>query len=225
MLEETLAVYLIVAGALLGLAGLIGLWMAAARIHWAWLLGLLLPPSFPVVAVAFAIRHRRQARWPTGLLLVGLGLAVTPAAVNRIAQHFLDLGPREKWVDGEMHLTLTGWEQDDYSILRLRPGAVVVQMANPDVNDATLEYLRGMKALRVLDLNDTAITDAGLETIAALPALEELRLARTRITDEGFRRHLLDKPSLRAVDLTGTPVKGKTKRTWEDTRPGRLLID
>ena len=48
----------------------------------------------------------------------------------------------------------------------------MLQMANPDVTDRTLESLKGMKALKELDLNDTQVTDAGLDILSDLPALE-----------------------------------------------------
>lgn len=225
MFEETHVSYLVVSGLLLAVVGLVWLLIAAARVHWGWLVGMLLPVVNVVVGPVFVVRHAARARWPLRLLGLALVLAGGPIVVNRIAQHFIDLGPREKVVEGELHLTLTGWDQDDYSILERRLAAVVVQMANPDVTDATLQYLRGMAALRSLDLNDTGISDDGLAVLAELPALEELRLARTKITDEGFRQHLAAKESLRKLDLTGTAVKGKTKRQWRSARAGRLLLD
>jgi hypothetical protein len=103
--------------------------------------------------------------------------------------------------------------------MQARHEAAVVQMANDDVADQTLEYLRGMDHLYSLDLNGTGITDQGLEILAGLPALRELRLARTRITDEGFKKFLADKESLLKLDLTGTAIKGKTKRDWKKLRP------
>jgi len=42
---------------------------------------------------------------------------------------------RERLVDGQAHLTLTGWDRDDYSVLQARPQTVVLQMANADVTD------------------------------------------------------------------------------------------
>ena len=74
----------------------------------------------------------------------------------------VDLGPRDKNVDGERHVTLTGWDRGDYSVLRLMPDVSVLQMANADVTDDVLEGLRGMKNLHELDLNGTQVTDAGL---------------------------------------------------------------
>jgi hypothetical protein len=44
-------------------------------------------------------------------------------------------------------------------------------------------------------------------------------LARTHITDEGFKAHLASKESLLKLDLTGTEIKGKTKRDWKNAKP------
>jgi hypothetical protein len=134
-------------------------------------------------------------------------------------------GGREKQVQDELHITLTGVSAADYALLRNKPNVVVLQMANPAVNDETLLYLRGMDRLRELDLNDTKVTDEGLAVLAELPRLEELRLARTAITDAGFHKHLLGMESLNKLDLTGTKVKGKTKREWKKAKEGREYLD
>ena len=105
------------------------------------------------------------------------------------------------------------------------PDVVVLQMANPDVTDETLELLRGLNQLRKLDLNNTQVTDAGLVVLAGLPRLERLRLGHTKITDEGFRTHLAGLASLQQIDVTGTAVKGKTKRNGRRAKPGREYLD
>ena len=97
---------------------------------------------------------------PLVLVVLGLLVAATPAVYTLFVP--LDLGPREKLVDGERHLTLTGSDRKDYSVLKLKPDVVVLQMANPDVTDQSLESLKEMKALQELDLNGTQVTDAGL---------------------------------------------------------------
>lgn len=127
-------------------------------------------------------------------------------------------------MDGELHITLTGWEQNNYDVLRARPKTVVLQMANADVSDATLEHLRELPLLRELDLNDTQITDAGLATLAELPALETLRLRNTKITDAGFKQHLFDGERLIELDLTGTQVASATVRAWKTLKEGRKAL-
>ena len=68
-------------------------------------------------------------------------------------------------VDGSGISHLTGWDRDDYSILRLNPMSSVLQMANPDVTDESLESLHGDEKLQELDLNGTQVTDAGLKIL------------------------------------------------------------
>jgi hypothetical protein len=200
------------------------LWMIvrAFRVHWAWGVGLLL---FPPSVLLFIPLHFRKAWAPLLLFLVAGAALAAPYGLNYYYQLHPNLGPREKIVDGEVHVTLTGWNGTDYSVLQTHPDIVVLQIANADVNDATLDHLKGMQKLRELDLNDTAVTDAGLAILAGLPQLRELRLARTKITDEGFAKYLAAKESLRKLDLTGTPVKGKTKRLWKQAQPGRDYVD
>ena len=127
-------------------------------------------------------------------------------------------------MDGELHITLTGWEQNNYDVLRARPKTVVLQMANADVSDATLEHLRELPQFPELELNDTQITDDGLATIAELPALETLRLRNTKITDAGFKQHLFDGERLIELDLTGTQVASATVRAWKTRKEGRKAL-
>jgi hypothetical protein len=136
----------------------------------------------------------------------------------------LDLGERDKLVNGQRHLTLTGWDRKDYSILAQKRDVVVLQMANPDVTDQTLELLKDMKVLQKLDLNDTQVTDAGLKILKDLPALATLWLARTKITDQGFRDALFDKDSLMQLELSGTSVSRETAQAWHDAKSGRRVL-
>ena len=127
-------------------------------------------------------------------------------------------------VEGEKHLTLTGSDAKEAPDLQKKQDVAVLQMANPDVTDRSLEELKGMKVLRDLDLNGTQVTDAGLEILKDLPALAALRLARTKITDAGFRSALLGKDSLMQLDLRGTKVSDETVRAWRDAKPGRRVL-
>jgi Leucine Rich repeat len=220
--EEYLA-YVLAAGAVLLLAAWVWLLIAAFRRHPLWGFGCLFVPPLLLV---FALCNWRQARGPVGLALFGAVVLVAPFAVNRVQQHFIDYGPRDKVVDGEQHVTLTGWDRPpaEYAGLRGRPAVVVLQMANPDVTDDTLDYLDGMTKLRELDLTDTQVTDRGLAKLAGIGTLEDLRLKNTAITDEGFRAHLMPLESLRRLDLTGTKVTGATAREWKAAKPDRRVM-
>jgi hypothetical protein len=218
---EAYSFYVLLLSLALGIVGSIWLFVIACRERVLWgLASLLVLP-----AVIFVCSHWRKSRWPVRMLLLAGVLGAAPYGVNYYHEYFGTLGPREKLVEGERHITLTGWSGADYSFLQGKPDVVVLQMANPDVSDETLSYLRGMDRLRELDLNDTKVTDEGLAVLAEMPHLEELRLARTAITDAGFRKHLLGKESLRKLDLTGTTkVEGKTMREWKKEKAGREYL-
>jgi hypothetical protein len=218
---EKYSLYVLLLSLALAVVG--SLWLLAVafkeRVIWAIALLFVLP------ALVFVVLHWRKARPPVLVLLLAGVLGAAPYGVNYYNKRFPDLGPREKLVNGERHITLTGWDRTDYPLLQYKPDVVVLQMANPDVNDDTLNYVRGMNQLRELDLNDTKVTDEGLAVLAELPRLEDLRLARTAITDEGFQKYLAAKESLRKLDLTGTKVKGKSKRDWKKAKAGREYLD
>jgi hypothetical protein len=235
---EQYAVYAVVAGALLLAVGSIWLLVRAFRTNVWW--GLLALLFFPIGAIVFAVHNWKRARWPVILAVVGGLVLAAPFAVNYYQQRYLDLGEREKIVDGELHLTLTRWDKKDYSFLRLKPQTVVLQMANADVTDQTLEYVRGMKGLHVLDVSDSQVTDAGLDVLAelpnlqvlylsrtqvtdaglaklkGLPALRRLYLAGTKITEQGFKDHLATLPSLRFIDADQTAVPKSALRAWRN---------
>jgi Leucine Rich repeat len=214
MLEQY-GLYFLLAGLVLGVIGWIWLVVAAFKVGFLWGLCGLIPP----LGLLFIARHYRRARGPFFVLLLAALVFATPFGMNFYAQHFIKLGPHERVVDGELRITLTGLKDFDYSKIEARRDAAVLQMANEDVNDETLEYLKGMDRLYSLDLNGTRVTDKGLAIVASLPRLRELRLARTKITDEGFKKYLASKESLLKLDLTGTDVKGKTKRDWKKEKP------
>jgi hypothetical protein len=169
-----------------------------------------------------AFRHWRKGLAP--LMLIGIGLVVTgfPPVYRLLVP--IDLGPRERIVDGQRHITLTGWDRNDYTFLGSKHDVAVLQMANHDVMDQTLELLKGMNALKDLDLDNTQVTDAGLRILKDLPALNALHLRNTRITDQGFQEELARKESLQLLDLTGTQVSGETAQAWRKAKSGRRVL-
>jgi hypothetical protein len=220
---EKYGFYLLVLGVALAGGGWLWLLVRAFKVRVLWGLALLLCPP---AAFFFGRRHFRRAAGPLLLLLLGGAVVATPYCLSFYERHFRKLEPYEQRVDGELRLTLTGLKNFDYGALEGRREVAVLQMANADVDDQTLEHLRGLDQLRSLDLNDTRITDEGLRLLADLPRLKELRLARTAITDEGFKKYLAPKESLLKLDLTGTAVQGKTKRDWKKLKPGeREYVD
>jgi Leucine Rich repeat len=197
----------------------IWLLLRAFRQHrmWGWS-SLFVPP----VGLLFATRHPHRAAAPVILLILAVLVAVVPAVYILCVR--VDLGPRVNIVDGQRHVTLTGWDRADYSVLRLMPDVSVLQMANADVTDHVLELLSGMKNLKELDLNGTQLTDAGLGILRDLPVLATLRLARTKITDKGFCDVLSTKDSLMQLDLQHTQVSPESIKAWRSARPNRKAM-
>ena len=57
-----------------------------------------------------------QGLGPLALIVIGLTITAFPPTYQLLVP--INLGPRERIVDGERHLTLTGWDRKDYSFLR-----------------------------------------------------------------------------------------------------------
>jgi hypothetical protein len=220
---ERYAFFVVLAGVALVAAGYLWLLVKAFRVRTLWGLAVLLV----LPALAFVARHFRKSAGPLALMAAGAAVAALPPAYNFYRLRHLDLGPRERVVDGERHVTLTGWDRTDYSVLKSRPDTAVLQMANPDVTDGTLEYLRGMTGLRELDLTDTQVTDAGLAVLKELPNLQDLRLTRTRVTEQGVREQVLTLPNLRRLDVRGLKLPRPLLRNWKNADPQRrdYLLD
>lgn len=217
-LEQT-ALWVVLAGLSLVALGMFWLITEAFLTHWGWGLGVL--ALFPLMAPIYLVKHWRSARGPFLLMLLGLAIAATPPIWSRARP--IDLGPIDKEVNGERHLTLTGWDRPpyDYVLLRQKPDTVLLQMANRDVTDDTLRFLDGMTQLRELDLNHTRITDAGLAALAQLPALETLRISDTAITDAGFKEHIATLPNLKRLEARETAISADAIQEWRKAKPGR----
>jgi hypothetical protein len=175
-----------------------------------------------------AIWRKRDARRflaPAILIAGGLVVGGVPFAAQHLYLAIVGLGERERVIDGERYLNLTGWDREDYAILAHRPDVVVLEMGNPDVTDATLALLTDLHRLRELTLNDSCVTDAGLATLARLPALETLRLARTKITPDGLRTFLAaPPPRLMQLDVSGLGIPATMLRDWKNAGPERRYV-
>ena len=163
--------------------------------------------------------HWSRLKYGGLAILFGVAIIVGPAYYSRM--QVIDLGPRQVLVNGEKHITLTGWDGQDYAVLQGHPETIVLQIANPDVTDQTTEYLADMANLRELDLNDSQITDAGLANIAKLTGLQTLRLRGTQITDVGMHEHLSRLPNLQRLDLRQTAVTAEAIELWKSNGEGR----
>ena len=214
-MSETVGLYFLAGGAALMLLAQLWLVIAAFRQHLGWGFAVLL---LPPVGLIFLLLHFRRAAIPVLVFLVGLAVGATPYVVNHFYSPEVHLSEHERVVEGEPTLTVTGLQNYNYASLADKPYLEVLQMANPDVTDQTLVYLRGMTKLRELDLNNTQVGDEGLKVLAGLPKLAILRLKGTHITYEGFRQTLADKESLLELDLRATKVTAATRQAWLDAR-------
>jgi Leucine-rich repeat (LRR) protein len=126
--------------------------------------------------------------------------------------------------DGSYTIGLTGWNRNDYSALENYSRIAKLSMANADVTDQTLQYIRHCQELRELDLSRTQVTDEGLAALAALPKLEVLAMRGTRVTDAGFKQHLEALPALMVIDFRDTGVSLETQRQWKKAMKGRKFL-
>ncbi len=164
---------------------------------------------------------RRRLLNPAVVLGAGLVIGAAPFAWQRAYLAIHGLAERERIVDGERALTLTGWDRSDYSIVATRPDLAILEMSNPDVTDETLAVLRDLPRLKELSLDDSAVTDRGLAALSGLPALESLRVARTKITPEGVAAFLASPPpKLRQIDVSGNGIPAEILRAWKEAGTG-----
>lgn len=220
---EYAAFCILVVAALTAAAGWVWFLIAAFRHGWGWGIGALLFP--PVALVYIPLRYARYDG-PFALLLLAGALAGEALGLGYY-ERLTMFRERDRLIEGERHLTLTGWDKRNYAVLRDCRDVAQLYMANKDVTDDTLKYLEGMHQLKVLDLDNTRITDAGLAVLARLPALTKLRLRNTAVTDAGFRQHLMGLPNLKEVTVPRPPVspdgvKDGTLRKWKKEQPERL---
>lgn len=172
------------------------------------------------VPMLFGRGSARRLRWSLALMAGGLVVGAVPFVWQAAYLAIVGLGPRERVVEGSPAVVLTGWDRDDYSFLAERPEIEILEMANPDVTDSTLDLLAALPRLKELTLNDSQITDAGLAKLAALPALEILRVARTQITPDGVKALLAaPPPHLSQLDVSGCGIPTAALRAWKNAAP------
>ncbi|MBC7964516.1 MAG: hypothetical protein H7Z17_01225, partial [Fuerstia sp.] len=169
---EMFGVGVIFLGALLLFIGILWLIRNAYRTR-RWLGILVALTMFLGTPLIFGLIRFRQNKRPLMLVLAGLIIGAIPFAAEHAYEFVFGLGERERVIDGERYLTLTGWDRKDYgAILSRKKDVAVLEIGNPDVTDETLTLLTELPQLKELTLNDTMVTDAGLETLQKLPALE-----------------------------------------------------
>jgi hypothetical protein len=216
--------YILAVAVVTAAVGWVWLLVAAFSAGWGWGIGTVL---FPPVGLLFIPLRWSYSNGPASLLLLaGLLAGASQGLAYHERLHLFR--ERDRLVDGERHLHLTGWAKKDYSVLQQCTDVVQLYLANPDVTDETLHYLEGMSQLQLLDLDNTKVSDEGLATIARLPALRKLRLRNTAVTEAGFRKHLQPLPNLMELTVPRAPgspngVNDRTRRAWITAKPGRAL--
>ena len=213
---QSLLVYFFFAGIVLTILGILWLYLVAFAQERRWFYRMLI---FPPLSLGFIARAPQLAWKPSATIALGLFLAIAPAIYTRTAK--IDLSQHERLVDGQVQVTLTGWDQHDYSFLPSRQEIAVLQMANADVDDKVLTYVGEMKNLVELDISHSAVTDAGLAALAKLPHLEKLRLVKTAVTDAGVSAHLTPHPTLKMLDVGETAVTKGALTTFKQQFQGR----
>lgn len=217
---EVFGVGVIFLGALLLFVGTLWLIRNAWRTR-RWLGVLIALTMFLGTPLIFGLIRFRENIRPLIVVLAGLIIGSVPFAAERAYEFVFGLGERERVIDGERYLTLTGWDRTDYFVvLSLKKDVAVLEMGNPDVTDETLTPLTEMPHLKELTLNDTMVTDAGLEMLKRLPALQSLRLARTKVTKEGIAAFLAEPPpKLKDIEVSGNSIPASTLRKWKNADP------
>ncbi len=175
-----------------------------------WLIIRLFPVLRTIIARGFK---------PGLVILLGVAIIASPYAINKYFPP--ENKPIANVTTGERDLTLTDKAGLDYAKELSEKNWTILQLANPDVTDATVELLRPMVELKRLDLSRTAITDKSLELLATLPKLEDLKLTSTKITDAGLKKFLETSPSIRSLTVDGTDVKTATLRAWKNADPNK----
>lgn len=176
----------------------------------------------PILAPWHVVKAWPRTRLPAVLIVAGAAAALFPLAYTRLKP--INLGERVRIVDGEKHVTLTGWDRKDYATIAQHPDAIVLQMANADVNDETLRFVAKLAGLRELDLDGTSVTDAGLDSLAPLVKLERLRISRTGVTDAGFRKSIAMLPALKQLWCPETEILKASLLEWKEQGEGRRFI-
>jgi hypothetical protein len=93
---------------------------------------------------------------------------------------------------------------ESLEVLDIR-GASVEPVSNPQVMNAALLHLRGLRRLKELTLAQRPVNDDGLANLAGLTGLRLLDLADSQVTDAGVR-HLLGLVKLEDLNLRGTAL-------------------
>jgi hypothetical protein len=207
--ELGVALWFFIPALILGVFAYLWLIVKAFGVNAWWGIVVLL---FAPAALVFLALNWKAGRAPVALFLVACVIFAGGFVAGQFA---VAHDPRVTIVNGEKHLTLTHAKGDALSVIKKHRDVVVLQMAEAELSEETVEHLRGLPELRELDLNDSNVTDFHLAALSGMNKLEILRLNRTAVTDAGVMEHVLPLPSLKELNLRGTKVSTKLLRDWK----------
>ena len=169
----------------------------------------------------------RFSLWKLLVVFVGfaislgmLGLEIQLAKQDsQIVQTLNQFGPNCSYVDDSIfffgsltqrvaHLSFKlGGKLNDESLVELKGLTALrdLNLVGSSISDAGLEHLKELSNLFCLDLSKTQITDAGLVHLKGLTELKILDLENTQITNVGVA-YLKDLTNLHSLDITNTQV-------------------
>ncbi|MEJ7590208.1 MAG: hypothetical protein WKF77_01530 [Planctomycetaceae bacterium] len=135
---ELFGVFVILLGALLLFVGTLWLIRNAYRSR-PCLAVLLAVTAFLGTPLIYGLICFRQNKRPLMLVLAGMIIGAIPFAAEHAYEFVFGLGERERVIDGERYLTLTGWDRKDYAtVLSRKRDVAVLELGNSDVTDETL---------------------------------------------------------------------------------------
>lgn len=119
-------------------------------------------------------------------------------------------------------LTLSGAATDQglEFLTKLQPDQLQgLILANLEIGDQHIKYLRNLKGLTKLDVSSTDITDSGLaQLITMFPAVQNTSLARTRITAKSLPAIASGWKSLNKLVLSGVKLGPNSLRFLKDLK-------
>lgn len=131
--------------------------------------------------------------------------------------------------------------EDHFKLLARLPELQILEAKGPEVKDAYLAHVKGLKKLRTIDFNQadvgdeglkhlvdlplqdinlmlTNVRDEGVKTLAAIKTIRNMRLIKTKVTDQGVA-HLKDHPAIEFLDLQDVNTCGNASLETAATLP------
>ena len=162
-----------------------------------------------IVITLFAVwlgwhMYRRREQQRVAAAVVQRGGTAVPMLLDL---SFLSVTTAPWKLENDFWLTNLKLSDDELKAFESVPDLIGLHLADNQITDRGLAYLKGRTELRVLDLtNNPAITDAGLAHLSSMTELRQLLLRNNpQITDKGLA-HLEKMEHLDILVLHGTGV-------------------